>query len=193
MQIEILKNEGSKLVGKAKGVSVPFMNSLRRAVLSELEAYAIEDVDFYENNSSMFNEYLANRLALVPLTYEKSLAENAEISLSLNSEGPCMVYSRDLKSSDETIKVFNDNIPIIKLGANQKLRLEAKVARGIAKKHAKFQSAILSYSYEEGKKNPEFEFFVESYNNLPAEEHLNRALTLLTEKAEELSKAKELK
>ncbi|HLC48174.1 MAG TPA: hypothetical protein VJI13_03800 [Candidatus Norongarragalinales archaeon] len=193
MQIEITKNEGARLAGKAKGVSVAMMNALRRAVLSDLEAFAIEDVDFYENNSSMFNDYLANRLALVPLTYEKSQAENAEITLSLNAEGPCMVYSRDMKSSDEAIKVFNDGIPIIKLGPNQKLRLEAKVGKGSGKKHAKFQSALFSYSYEPEKKNPEFEFIVESFNNLTAGEQLSRGLALLVERAEELTKAKELK
>ncbi len=193
MQIEIQKNERAKLRLKVKETSFAFMNALRRAVISELEAFAAEEVDIYENNSPMFNEYIANRLGLIPLTYEENYGEGIDITLSLNAEGPCMVYSRDLKSSDERIKVFNDNIPIIKLGANQKLRLEAKVGRGTAKKHAKFQSGIASYSYDPEKRNPEFEFFVESYNNLAAEEQLMRALRLLEGRTDALLKSKELK
>lgn len=179
--------------GKVKGASVGIMNALRRAVISDLESFAIEEVDFYENNSAMFNDYLANRLGMIPLTFEKSDTEGADITLALNAEGPCMVYSRDLKSSDEKIRVYNDNVPIIKLAANQKLRLEAHATRGTMKKHAKFQCAIFSYEYDLEKKNPEFGFFVESYNNLTGEEQLIRALKLLGEKAEMLLKAKELK
>ncbi|MFH1750475.1 MAG: DNA-directed RNA polymerase subunit D [Candidatus Micrarchaeota archaeon] len=193
MQIDITKNEGQRLQGTVKGTSVAMMNALRRCVISDLEAFAIDEVDFYENNSSMFNDYIAARLAMVPLTYEETHAETVGITLSLNAEGPCMVYSRDLKSTDETIKVFNDNVPIIKLGPNQKLRLEGKIGMGSMKKHAKFQSALCSYNYDILKKNPEFEFVVESYNNMTGGQQLLRALKILSSKTEELSKAKELK
>jgi DNA-directed RNA polymerase subunit D len=193
MHISVVKNEGSKIRLKIKDASVTMMNAIRRAVISDLQAYAIDEVDFYENNSAMFNEYIANRLCLIPLTYEESKAAELEVALSLNAEGPCMVYSRDLKSSDVAIKVFNENIPIIKLGVNQKLRLEAKIAMGTGKTHAKFQSAVASYSYDPEKKNPEFDFFVESFNNLTAQEQLMRVIGLIGEKAQELGKMKELK
>ncbi|MFH1257866.1 MAG: DNA-directed RNA polymerase subunit D [Candidatus Micrarchaeota archaeon] len=193
MEFSILKNERQKLEIKVKGASVAMMNALRRSIISDLEAFAIDDVDFYENNSAMFNDYVANRLGMMPLTYEENYADKVEITLSLNAEGPCMVYSRDLKSSDERIKVYNDNIPIMKLGPNQKLRLEAKVTKGTSKQHAKFQSAIASYNYDPEKKSPEFTFFVESFNNLSAEEQLLRGLKLLQEKAVELGKSKEIK
>ncbi|MFH0971968.1 MAG: DNA-directed RNA polymerase subunit D [Candidatus Micrarchaeota archaeon] len=193
MHVEIVKNEGQRMQLKLKEISVAMANALRRSIVSDLEAFAVDEVDFYENNSAMFNEYIANRLAMIPLTCEESHADKTEIALSLNAEGPCMVYSRDLKSSDETIKVFNENIPIIKLGANQKLRLEAKVAKGSAKRHSKFQCALASYSYEPSKKNPEYHFIIESYNNIPAEEHLMRAIAMLNGKTEALLKSKELK
>ncbi len=193
MQINVVKDEGAKLKLKIKGTSVGVMNALRRTILSELDAFAIDEVDFYENNSSLFNEYIANRLALIPLTYEESHAEKTEISLSLNAEGPCMVYSRDLKSSDETIKIFNENIPIIKLAANQKLRLEAKIAKGKTKSHAKFQSAICSYEYDPEKKAPEFEVNIESFNNITAAEQMQRALAILKAQSEMVEKDKELK
>ncbi|MEK6843581.1 MAG: DNA-directed RNA polymerase subunit D [Candidatus Micrarchaeota archaeon] len=193
MQITIVKNEMSKMEIKVKDTSVAMMNALRRTITSGLETFAIDELDVYENNSAMFNDYIANRLALVPLTYEESHAEKLEMSLNLNAEGPCMVYSRDLRSSDEAIKVYNENIPIMKLGANQKLRLEAKIAKGMGRDHAKFQCALASYEYNPEKKNPEFVFFIESFNNVTAEDQLKRALEVLDKNAKILEKSKEIK
>ena len=122
-------------------------NALRRIIIDELPAFAIDEVDFFENNSCMYNEYIANRLALIPLTFDDEVSEDAKIVFSLDKEGPCTIYSHELRSTDEKIKVFCKNIPIIKLGERQRLRLEATAIRGTARQHAKFQSALASYSY----------------------------------------------
>lgn len=193
MQVDVVKNEKNKITVKVKDASLGMMNAIRRTVISDLESFAIDDVDVYENNSAMFNDYIANRLGLIPLTFEESTTVDADITLSLNAEGPCMVYSRDLKSSDVNIKVYNENVPIIKLGANQKLRLEAKVAKATMKTHAKFQNAVAAYNYDPEKKNPEYELFVESFNNLNGEEQLLRALKVLEQKTADLGTIKELK
>ncbi len=213
MQLEVLKDEGHKLQLHAKKTSVGVMNAVRRTIVSELPCYAVDRVDFYENNSALVNEYLANRIGLIPLTWEESVAEGAQVSLSLNAEGPCMVYSRDIRSSDEKIKVFNENIPLVKLAADQRLRFEAFAIKGKGKTHAKFQSAMASYGLvpKEGKvtgiadidrddkdgvrdfREDEFVLAIESYNNVPAKEHVLRALNMLVEKTEILEKSKELK
>ncbi|MEW5955205.1 MAG: DNA-directed RNA polymerase subunit D [Candidatus Micrarchaeota archaeon] len=122
-------------------------NALRRAVIDDMPAFAIDEVDFFENNSCAYNEYLANRLALVPLTFDDEAGEDAKIVFSLDKEGPCTVYSHELRSTDEKIKVFCKNIPLVKLGERQRLRLEATAVRGTARQHAKFQSALASYCY----------------------------------------------
>ena len=147
MEVKVLRKEGARLTLHIKGMSLATVNALRRAIISDLPCFAIDEVSFLQNTSAMFNEYLANRLALVPLTYEESIATDAKVSLSLNSEGPCMVYSRDLKSSDEQIRPYNENAPIMKLAAGQKLVLEATAVRNTSKEHAKYQCALASYSY----------------------------------------------
>ncbi|MBU1197677.1 hypothetical protein KJ765_04150 [Candidatus Micrarchaeota archaeon] len=214
MQLDVLKEDGFKLQLHVKKTRVGLMNALRRTMLSELESYAIDRVDFYENNSAMFNEYLANRIGLVPLTWEESVADDAEVTFSMNAEGPCMVYSRDMRSNDEKIRVFNENIPIIKLAADQRLRFEGFAIKGKGKQHAKFQSVLASYSLVPLKRSvkelaevdksdskgipeefreDEYIFFVESYNNVRAADHLKRALTLLQAKLDALEAVKELK
>ncbi len=147
MQFEKIEKKDNKLILLVKNASVAEINAVRRAIIASLPSFAIDEVDVYENNSPIFNEYLANRLALVPLAFEEGVAEDAKIALSVNAEGPCTVHSGDLKSTDEKITPVFQNIPIIKLGEGQRFRAEATAIKGTAKEHAKFQSALASYSY----------------------------------------------
>jgi len=230
MKAEVVNrsDDGQKIRVRVTGVDVELVNALRRTVLSKLPSFAIDEVDVYENNSVFFNEYLANRLGLVPLTYEEGIGDDVKVTLSLNSDGPCTVYSGELRSTDEKIRPFRETIPIAKLGANQRIRLEAVAIKGNAAKHAKFQCGLASYSQvpdvgktkslcgvhaaeaglepkegvspekceacaldEKGElkyRDDEFIFFIESYNNLSAEELLDKAIELMAEEAEVISK-----
>lgn len=179
MKLKITKSSNSRIEFTID-CTTGFANALRRTVLSQLPSWAIDEVTFYENTSPMFNEYVANRIGLIPLTWDDSKAE--EIDFSLNAEGPYTVKAGDLKSQDSKIKVFFEDIPIIKLPTGRKLRLEAKAIKGIGRTHAKFKNALCSYS-QEGKN---YEFFIESYNNVKAEEVLKMALKLLREKYKDI-------
>lgn len=147
MKIIPLKEATNCITVRLEEASVAQANALRRAVVDDLPAFAIDEVDFFENNSCVFNEYLANRLGLIPLTFDDELADDAKVVFTLDKEGPCTVYSHELRSTDEKIKVFCKNIPIVKLGERQRLRLEATAIKGTARKHAKFQSALAAYCY----------------------------------------------
>jgi DNA-directed RNA polymerase subunit D len=149
MQITPLENtpaRASFLITKTGEEGTAMLNALRRAIISQLECFAIEDVTVYENNSALFNEYIAHRLGLIPLSYEETATPDAQVEFSLVAEGPCTVYSRDLKTADEKVRVFAQNIPIAVLGLDHKLRLEAVAVLGTAKTHAKFQCAHASFA-----------------------------------------------
>lgn len=189
IKVEVLNESPKRIELALSGCSASLVNSLRRAVISQLEAFAISEIDFYENTSPMFNEYIANRIGLIPLTYEDNVEDDAKISFSINVEAVDQDYtviSRDLKSTDEKIKCLNDDFPIIKLGKGQRLRLEGIAVKGMGKQHARFQSALASYaSMSDLKKNAkedEYWFFVESFNNLTAMQQFQRAVSLLEEK-----------
>jgi DNA-directed RNA polymerase subunit D len=147
MQIELIeKIDGDrKAVLRLKKATTQLVNALRRSVLLSLPAFAIDEVDIYENNSPFFSEYLANRLGLVPLTYDSSVPADSKISMTLSAEGPCTVYSKDLVSSESKVSPSNANFPIAELAAGQKLRLEAFAVLGKASKHAKYQCAHASF------------------------------------------------
>ncbi|VVC02133.1 DNA-directed RNA polymerase subunit D [uncultured archaeon] len=171
----------NKLEFSVKGAPVAFANLLRRYSIGNVPVFAIDRVTFYENSSSLFDEYLAHRLGQLPLLSETGRATD-EVVLTLDAEGPSTVYSKELKSMDSKIKSSLDNIPLLKLLEGQNLRLEAKARRGIGKEHGKFQAGLVSYELV---KEGEFKFKAESYMQLEPRAYLSKAADLIVEKCDE--------
>ncbi|MEM4080854.1 MAG: DNA-directed RNA polymerase subunit D [Pyrobaculum sp.] len=145
-----------------EGVPPSLINSLRRTIISELPVVAIDSVVIVNNTSVMYDEMLAHRLGLIPLTTpiqslppiedcESGLADPAEcgakLSLEVNADVDTTVYSGDLKSDRPEITPVYKDIPIVKLVKGQSVVLEAYAKLGRAKNHAKWQAATASYYY----------------------------------------------
>jgi DNA-directed RNA polymerase subunit D len=157
MKIEGMKKVGDEAITfTLTDATAAFTNALRRTIMAEIPVMAIEDVDIYENTSVMFDEFIAHRLGLIPLTTDlKSYKLPSEccggncakcsVILSLDEKGPGMVYAKDLKSKDKEIKPVEGKMPIMKLADGQKLRFEAKAVLGLGKNHIKHQPGIVSY------------------------------------------------
>ncbi len=129
-----------------RGVNVEFANSLRRTIMADVPILAIEDVSVYENSSILYDEFLTQRLALIPLTTDlKTYKKGESAKMSIEKEGPCIVYSKDIKCNDPKIEVADKRIPIVRLLKDQKLKLEMKAVMGFGEAHAKWQPAVVSY------------------------------------------------
>ncbi|MEM3399694.1 MAG: DNA-directed RNA polymerase subunit D [Candidatus Micrarchaeia archaeon] len=186
MKLEITKRDENECDFVLKGVSTSFANAIRRSVMGKVPILAIDVVTFYENSSALFDEFIANRLGLLPIITPEDYTEKDEVVFMLDKEGPCTVYSGDLKSTDKKVRCAYDNIPIIKLLEGQRLRLEAKARLGLGRKHAKFQPALISYSYDE--KNETYQFHAESFGNMPIEKVIMRAVDILEKKCDSFIK-----
>ena len=70
MEIRVLSNEKEegKLSFIAKDITPAFANTLRRIIADEVPTMAIEDVEFTKNNSILYDEMIAHRLGLIPLS-----------------------------------------------------------------------------------------------------------------------------
>src|SRR6185369_8770505 len=55
------------------------------------------------------------------------------------------VYSKDIKMSDENIKILDEKIPLTKLRATHKIRIDGEAVVGQGKDHVKFQPAIVGF------------------------------------------------
>jgi DNA-directed RNA polymerase subunit D len=188
MKIDITKADDEEMEFRMLDGTVAFANAVRRIAMSEVPTYAIEDVVFYENTSSFFDEYLSNRIALVPLTTDLRYTEKEEITFTLDAEGPGTIYSDALKSTDKKIDVANEKIPLLKLLDNQVVRLEAKAKLATSKKHSKHQPCLVSYGYKNDKKN-DFFFHVEAFGQLTTFQILKKTLELVEQKCDELEEA----
>ena len=157
MDIEIIELSERKIRFVLSGVSSAFANALRRSILSELPVLAIDDVNIYDNTSVLFDEQLALRLGLIPLmadTSNFSLPEECnckgqgcpvcQISLTLSAEGPKIVHSGDIVSTDPSVRPAEATVPIVELKEKHKIVVEAIARLGTGRQHVKWQAGIAS-------------------------------------------------
>jgi DNA-directed RNA polymerase subunit D len=165
VEIEALEKDVNNLRLLVRAVDVPFINALRRTIISEVPSMAIDDVVIIENSSILQDEIIAHRLGLIPLKTDLesyNLPEECpcksefgcnlcRVTLTLDveaKEGTKTVYSGDLRSENPSVAPVSDKIPIIKLAKEQKLRLEAYARLGKGKNHAKWQPvSMCTYKY----------------------------------------------
>jgi DNA-directed RNA polymerase subunit D len=165
VKIEILEKDEKNLRLLIQDADVPYVNALRRVVISEVPSMAIDEVVILENSSVLPDEIISHRLGLVPLTTDLdsyTLPEECEcksefgcnlcrVTLMLDAEskeGVKTVYSGNLTSENPSVVPVSERIPIVKLAKEQKLRLEAYARLGKGRNHAKWQPvSMCAYKY----------------------------------------------
>ncbi|MGC8710284.1 MAG: DNA-directed RNA polymerase subunit D [Candidatus Micrarchaeia archaeon] len=178
MKVSIIESSPAAVRFKISDTSVEFVNALRRTIISSVKCFAIDKITFYINTSAMFDEYIAHRIGLIPIITPEDYDEGDEVLFSLDMDGPGMIYSKDIVSSDKKVKVAIEDIPIMKLGEGQRIKLEGKAIIGNASKSAKFQPGLATYEIIS---DNEFEFYIETFGQMPARDMLDRALDILDE------------
>jgi DNA-directed RNA polymerase subunit D len=137
------KNRKSRLL--LKGIDAALLNSIRRAAVKDVPTLAIENVNIYQNDSVLFDEFLAHRLGLLALKADKSYKLGDKVKLQLEIEGPDTVYSRNIKSNDPKVSVVDKNVPLVKIKKGQKVKLELEAVVGTGAKHVRWQPAIIGF------------------------------------------------
>lgn len=128
-----------------------FANAWRRAMISEVPVMAITDVEIHRNNSSMFDETLANRLGLLPLKTDieaYNLPERCsckgegcakcELKMHLKATKQGLVYADAIESKDPKIVPVYPKTPILFLNSGHAVELELTAKLGKGKSHAKY-------------------------------------------------------
>lgn len=142
-------------------INISLANAIRRTIISDISTYTIDEktVNFYTNNSILNNEFLAHRLALIPIisnlpnmNYEKLLISCNKINNSENIES---IYANDfICINSETTEVLeNDilfkypNILFAKLKYNQQLIFEAKLIKNNSENGGSFYCPVSTCIY----------------------------------------------
>ena len=160
MKIELLKldKKQKKLSFILKNANAAFANAIRRSAIEEVPVMAIEDIEFRNNSSVIYDEIVAHRLGLIPLTTDlksynlpdkckcngKGCAQ-CQLKLMLKVTGQGIVYSSDITSTDPKVKPAYQKIPIVKLLKGQKLEFEATAILGKGKDHTKWSPGLVYY------------------------------------------------
>jgi DNA-directed RNA polymerase subunit D len=165
VEIKVLEKSEEQLRLLIRGVEVPYMNALRRLVISEVPCMAIDEIVMLENSSILQDEIIAHRLGLLPLKTDLdsyNLPEECpcksefgcnlcRVTLALEveaTEGSRTIYSGDLKSESLTVTPVSEKVPIVKLAKEQRIRLEAYARLGKGRNHAKWQPvSMCTYKY----------------------------------------------
>jgi DNA-directed RNA polymerase subunit D len=165
MEVKILQKDEVSTRMVIEGADTAFMNSLRRIVLAEVPAMAIDEIVVIENSSLLHDEILAHRIGLIPLktdldsynlpeecTCKSELGCNlCRVSLTMDVEAKDSnrtVYSGDLMSENPNIEPISAKIPLVKLAPDQRIRLEAYARLGKGEKHAKWQPvSVCAYKH----------------------------------------------
>jgi len=174
LEINVLEKTPIRVQLHIKDIPLHILNSIRRVSIAEVPTMAVDSVVFTINSSVFYDEYIAHRLGLIPLTSEAALekykppeecreasdrglfTEDCFVKLDLEGRNdseigkgkPITLYSRDLKTSDPDVKPVYDSIPIVILGPKQEVRLEAYARLGRGKEHAKWSPvSVAAHKY----------------------------------------------
>src|SRR3990167_7633265 len=160
MNVKILSKSQNRIKFLLEKSNPAFANALRRVMKSEIPTMAVEFVDFEENTSGMFDELVAHRIGLIPLTFDEKAyslkndckcggkgCSRCEVTLVLDKQGPCTVKSGDMKSTDDSVQPSEKDIPIVELLEGQRLKFEATAQLGVGIDHVKWQAANVGYQY----------------------------------------------
>ena len=157
MSLEVLEKNDRNLIFVVEGISIEMANAIRRIIISEIPVMAVDEVIILKNDSPLYDEIIAHRLSMIPLTTDLDVYKLprececegygcplCQVSLTCEvtntSNNPMELYSGDLNSNDPKIIPVNPNIPIVRIDKNDKVIIEAYAILGIAKDHVKWQA-----------------------------------------------------
>jgi len=141
-EVTFIERDGRRVRFLVRGITPAFANGIRRAMIADVPTLSVDTVRVIENSSVMFDEQIALRLGLIPLTTPDDYEPDEAVTLAIDVEGPDTAYSGDIVSSDEQVRPAEENVPIIDLKEGQRLELEADAKLGYGKDHAKHQGGI---------------------------------------------------
>lgn len=160
--IEILENDkkNNTLKFLLKKTDYVTANTLRRAIIDFVPTMAIDEVEFSKNSGILYDEIVAHRMGLLPLSTDlKSYTvtedckcegkgcARCQLKLTLEAKGPVMVKAKDIKTQDPKVKPVYPEMPITKLLKGQEIELTATATLGYGRQHAKWVPALAWYNY----------------------------------------------
>jgi DNA-directed RNA polymerase subunit D len=164
-RVQIIELNDRKIKVIVEGFPVAFMNSVRRAVLSDVPTMAVDFAYFYDNTTSVYDEIIAHRLGLVVLKSDEALKKyrspeeckdsdetdrNCFVEIiirkevSESSDRGIYLKASDMESSDPDVTPVYPETPITYLAPGQRVHIVAYARLGRGREHGKWSPASIS-------------------------------------------------
>jgi len=122
-------------------MNVTLANALRRSA-NEIPILAIDEVDIYKNDSALYDEVLAHRMALIPLKNRKVKdGEFVEMKLNVKANGKQIEVLSGEFGDDSVIA----DLPLTIVDKNQEVTVVAKAKQGKGVEHSKYSPGLVFY------------------------------------------------
>jgi len=164
--MEIIEESKHKITVKFPETSTPILSALRRTVIADVPALAVDTVDFTVNDTVFPNEFIAHRLGLLVL---KSDQDHLTFTLDHTAENDTETITAGHLSS----YCVHPDTPIAVLKQGQRLKLVAQATKGTG--HAKWSPVCPAYVKDDC-------LVVESTGAYPAREIVELGLESLKNK-----------
>lgn len=140
--MELLEKQDEKLRFTAN-MSESLANAIRRSV-AEIPTLAIEECDFYKNDSALYDEIIAHRLGLVPLKNQK-VKQGDFIELKLKAKGK--EGGVEVMAGEMGDLVVYPDLPLVLLDKEQQIEIVARATTGRGIDHTKFNPGMIFFSH----------------------------------------------
>lgn len=201
--MEVVKYTDTEGELKFNNIDISIINGIRRVMISEIPVYAISIVLVEINNSKMNEEYLVNRLGLIPFIQGKdnyNISDNLiEYDIELNvshldeNEEFKNIYARDFLIKDDLLS--NNLIPvhpdifICKLMKGDKISLKCKLLKGVGKEHSRWSTVSSAIYKKMESDNNSILFQYESIGILKPKEILEKSKNIIINKLKDFRDA----
>ena len=163
MKLEQLHKEDNKLAIRITDTTAAYVNTLRRYLIARVPTMAIDYVEFKKNNTILYDEMVAHRLGLIPLTTdlesyslpkeewnEPTGDPRVELQLTLSvppAKQATVVTAKELTSKDKKVVPVHKDMPIVKLMEGQDIEFIATARLGTGEEHSKWSPGHVWYKH----------------------------------------------
>lgn len=163
MSIKNVKKSDNSISLELKDFDISYANGLRRTLMAKIPTYAISSISVINNTTSYNNDYIKNRLELIPLKSDTEM-DDVIFTLKASTEDELLDVFTDSLHSSNGKKYFPGDILVLTLKPGQAIQLECSVKKNIGSYHSK-HSPVCGVQFEMMPKDPKEKDYIYRQRN----------------------------